>query len=227
MMENCDNPLIGNAQVVEECSIPVKRYRLYRQGLPPYQVIKFAVTIIRIMVVILQDIRSLYNVGSIFRTADAVGAGKIYLTGITPTPVDRFGEFSLQLTKVSLGAEKVIPWEKIEDIAICISKLKKSGFKIIAIEQSPKATPYYKLKAVSSKLEKVALVLGPEVTGLPESTLSLCDIIIEIPMRGKTVKDQLHPKNQPKPHQRKESLNVAVAFGIVAFRLRENISNND
>ncbi len=155
------------------------------------------------MVVILHNIRSLYNVGSIFRTADAAGIEKIYLCGITPAPVDSFGRPRRQLTKVSLGAEKYVEWERVKNTARFIDKLKRDDYKIFAIEQSKKSAPYYKVKSKSpSANRKIALVLGSEIKGLPASILSHADKILEIPMRGK-----------------KESLNVAVAFGIAIFHL--------
>lgn len=166
------------------------------------------------MVVILHNIRSLHNVGSIFRTADAAGVDKIYLCGITPEPVDRFGKIRPQLEKVSLGAEKTVPWARCgstdstdslrasspQATLKLIDWLKKEGYKIFAIEQSKKSIPYY--KTAITRDSKVALVLGNEIKGLSQSILKKCDKILEIPMRG-----------------RKESLNVAVAFGIIVFRL--------
>ncbi|MBI2035676.1 MAG: TrmH family RNA methyltransferase [Candidatus Liptonbacteria bacterium] len=158
---------------------------------------------------ILHNIRSLHNVGSIFRTADAVGVEKIYLCGITPAPLDRFGCARKQLIKVSLGAEKTVPWEYSRSAVSVIRKLKKDGYKIFVVEQNAKSIPYYKVKVRSSGLRKsqrtyevprVALVLGNEVSGLSPHILKLADKILEIPMLG-----------------RKESLNVAVAFGIVAY----------
>lgn len=156
--------------------------------------------------IILNNIRSIHNVGSIFRTADAGGAEKIYLCGITPSPVDRFKKPRQQFTKVSLGAENYLKWEQIgstgspqaDSTTKVINKLKKDGYKIFAIEQSKKSIPYHKLKVKST--EKIALILGEEVSGLPESILKRVDKILEIPMLGK-----------------KESLNVSVAFGIVLF----------
>ena len=154
-----------------------------------------------LMIVILHNIRSLHNVGSIFRTADAAGVEKIYLCGITPKPIDELGRSRQQLTKVSLGAEKYIKWEYIKNTNRLIDKLKKERYKIFAIEQSKKSIPYYSLKVKNYKL-KVALVVGNEVKGLPKSILNKADKILEIPMYGK-----------------KESLNVAVAFGIIVFYL--------
>ncbi len=158
------------------------------------------------MIVLLYNIRSLHNVGSIFRTADAAGVEKIYLCGITPAPFDELGRPRQQLIKVSLGAEKSVPWEKVKSTARLIDKIKNGpagrGYKIFAIEQSKKSIPYYKVKLSKSNLERAALVVGNEIKGLPSSILQRADKILEIPMRGK-----------------KESLNVAVAFGIITFSL--------
>ena len=168
------------------------------------------------MIVILQNIRSLHNVGSIFRTADAAGVEKIYLCGITPTPFDRLGKIRAQFSKVSLGAEKSVAWEKRGRPADLIAKLKKEGYKILAVEQSKKSTPYYKFK-IGSKNSKIALMMGNEVKGLSESILSKADKILEIPMRGAMIRQAHHPRYQKVPG--KESLNVSVAFAIIIFRL--------
>lgn len=148
--------------------------------------------------IILHNIRSAYNVGSIFRTADAIGASKIYLTGYTPAPLDRFGRARKDLAKVSLGAEKHVSWEQKKDISALILKLRKEKIKIIALEQSPNSVDYKKLKVV----KPTAIIVGNEVGGVPERVLELCDAIAEIPMQGS-----------------KESLNVSVAVGIFLFRL--------
>lgn len=161
--------------------------------------------------IILNNIRSSENVGSIFRTADAVEVEKIYLTGYTPAPIDRFGKFNTRLVKASLGAEKSVQWKKIKTLKEAIQRLKegnptspklqgtrKKKFRIIAIEQNPKSKNYKNFKY----LKNVAFVFGNEVTGLSQKDLALCDEIIEIPMKGK-----------------KESLNVAVAAGIILFSL--------
>lgn len=157
------------------------------------------------MVAILYNIRSLYNVGSIFRTADAAGFSKLYLCGITPSPLDRFGKPRMQLAKVALGAEKYVEWEKVKSTSRLIDKLKNpstgGGYKIFAIEQDKNSVAYNKIKVAEK--EKVALIVGNEIKGLPKSVLDKSDKILEIPMKGK-----------------KESLNVGVAFGIVAFSLK-------
>lgn len=154
------------------------------------------------LAVILHDIRSVHNVGSVFRTADAAGATKIYLCGITPAPFDRLKTLRPDFTKVALGAHEYVAWESAKSTVAVIKALKKEGYAIFAIEQSKRSVPYYKVSL--TREVRAALVLGNEVTGLPPAILRLADKILEIPMAGK-----------------KESLNVAVAFGIVAFGLRD------
>lgn len=163
------------------------------------------------LAVIAHDIRSVHNVGSIFRTADAAGVAKIFLCGITPAPLDRFKEVRADFTKVALGAENYIPWEAGQTTGDVIKRLKKEGYEIFALEQSKRSVPYYKEAARLAREPRagavadarVAIVLGNEVKGLPPSILRAADRVLEIPMLGK-----------------KESLNVAVAFGIVAYGLR-------
>ncbi len=154
-------------------------------------------------VAVLHNVRSLHNVGSIFRTADGAGIGKIYLCGITPAPIDAFGKPRKQLAKVSLGAEKSVEWEKVYSTAKLLKKLRKDGYRIFAVEQAKGSNLFYKTHGGKKNLGAgVALVMGSEVKGLPLSVLRVADEILEIPMRG-----------------RKESLNVSVAFGIVAYHL--------
>ena len=152
------------------------------------------------IIVVLDNIRSTFNVGSIFRTADCVGVHKIYLVGITPAPIDRFGRERRDITKVSLGAEKNIVWEQVKDTASIIKKLKRSGFQIIYIEQAKNSIDYKKVKL--DKVGRVAFVLGNEVTGIDPKLFKLADAIAEIPLAGK-----------------KESLNVLVAFAVAVFRI--------
>src|ERR1700735_4083821 len=95
------------------------------------------------LVVILHDVRSAHNVGSIFRTADAAGVEKIYLCGITPAPIDRFKEVRPDFAKVALGAEKYVGWESVKTTTAAIRQLKKDGFQVFALEQSKRSTPYY------------------------------------------------------------------------------------
>ena len=149
-------------------------------------------------ILILSDIRSVINVGAMFRTADAVGIDKIYLVGTTPTPVDRFGRVRSDIAKSALGAENSVSWEYKKSILALISKLKKDGFQIIAIEQDEKSVDYKKVKSKG----KNVFIMGAEVTGIPKNILAKCDIIAEIPMKGE-----------------KESLNVSVACGVVLYRM--------
>jgi len=152
------------------------------------------------MILILHNIRSVYNVGSIFRTADAAGVSKIYLTGYTPTPLDRFNRERLDLHKVALGAEKSVPWEYIKNPYAAVSKLKQEGVRIVALEQDARATNLFTFKL--KKSQKIALIVGNEVRGVSKALRDKCDSIVEIPMHGK-----------------KESLNVSVATGIALFQL--------
>ncbi len=149
-------------------------------------------------ILILPDIRSAQNVGSLFRTADACGIDFIYIVGISPAPLDQFNRPNSAIAKTALGAEKTIPWKKVTVLAPLITKLKKAGVQIIAIEQSPDAIDYKKVKIK----QPVAFILGNEVEGVPKNILSKVDIVAEIPMRGM-----------------KESLNVSVAAGIALFRM--------
>ncbi|MBI2591130.1 MAG: TrmH family RNA methyltransferase [Candidatus Brennerbacteria bacterium] len=169
------------------------------------------------MIVVLSDIRSIYNVGSIFRTADAVGAEKIYLCGITPAPIDRFGKIRPQFAKVSLGAEKLVKWAKVKATGVIIEKLKKDGYKIFAIEQSKTSILYYKTNLSRSDRDRLVLILGGEVKGLPPAILKKADKVLEIPMRGAMVRQAHHPRSLGRG---KESLNVSVAFGVIAYFLR-------
>ena len=148
--------------------------------------------------VLLHNIRSTHNVGSIFRTSDALGVDKIYMSGFTPTPIDKFNRPRKDVSKVSLGAEKSVDWEYITDPKKLIKKLQKKGVEIVGIEQSSQSIDYKKVKTKKS----VLFVMGDEVEGIEQSILSMCDMVAEIPMRGN-----------------KESLNVSVAFGVALFRI--------
>ena len=144
--------------------------------------------------VILHNVRSRENVGSIFRTADAAGVSKIYLCGITPTPPHE------KISKTALGAETYVPWESYKQTARLIDKLKAQNekLKIIALEQTKDSQNIFKFKPKYP----LVLILGNEVKGLSPAILKKCDKKIAIPMYGQ-----------------KESLNVAVAFGVAAYQL--------
>jgi len=147
-------------------------------------------------IVILENIRSLHNVGAIFRTADGAGWDKVYLTGYTGCPPDR------RIEKVSLGAEEFLPWEHVDSAEKLCEKLKKEEFKIIALEQSDRSEDIFTTKCEE---ENIVLILGNEVDGVSEEILNMCDQHLEIPMHGK-----------------KTSLNVSVAAGIALFALEKN-----
>ena len=149
-------------------------------------------------ILILPDIRSALNVGAIFRTADAVGIDKIFLTGVTPRPTDKFDRVQKDIAKSALGAEATVPWGYKKTLIPFILSLKKEGYMVIALEQDQKAIDYRKIKLP----KKVAIILGPEVEGLSKEILDKCDIITYIPMYGT-----------------KESLNVSVAAGVALFRI--------
>lgn len=154
--------------------------------------------------ILLHNIRSVYNVGAIFRTADAVGVTKIYLIGYTPTPVDRFNQPRQDFAKCSLGSEKTVAWEYAKTPSALIKSLKKDGFTVVAVEQNDKSVDYKKIKPGQDKSganNKTLVIFGTEVTGISKTILDKADIIAEIPMRGL-----------------KESLNVSVSAGIVLFR---------
>lgn len=146
---------------------------------------------------LLHDIRSVYNVGAIFRTADAVGVSKIFITGYSPMPLDRFGRERKDFAKSALGAQATVSWEYFKSPNALISKLKKEGFQIVSVEQARNSIDYKKAKIG----QKALVIFGNEVSGISKSILEKSDIAAEIPMRG-----------------RKESLNVSVSAGIVLFR---------
>jgi len=172
-----------------------------------FRIVAYNTTMEKEIALMLHNVRSMHNVGSIFRTADAAGVKKIYLTGVTPTPLDRFGKIRTQFGKVSLGAENTVAWDasarSTREVKKLFERLKADRYKIFAVEQSKKSIPYHSLKPQTHHLTPIVLVLGNEVAGLPRSILKHADAILEIPMLGD-----------------KESLNVAVTAGIVLFRMR-------
>ncbi len=147
---------------------------------------------------LLDNIRSVHNAGSIFRTAETVGISTIYCLGTTPVPQDRFNGKRKDFAKVSLGAEEMVKWEHIDKPIQLLKKLKKEGFEIMAIEQSENSIDYKKVEIK----DKTLIILGNEVEGVSAELLRISDVIAEIPLKGK-----------------KESLNVSVAAGIVLFRI--------
>ncbi len=158
---------------------------------------------------ILHRIRSAYNVGSMFRTADSMGADKIFVTGFTQRP--SLKEYEMQtkaekmLSKTALGADKYVKWEGARNISTIIERLKKERIQIVALEQDEKSVDYRKIKVGKNK-KGVALIVGNEPKGVDKRILKKCDTIIEIPMRGQ-----------------KKSLNVSVAFGIAGYEIGNSI----
>lgn len=161
-------------------------------------------------IVVLPDIRSAHNVGSIFRTSDAVGVTEIFLAGCTPKPIDRFLRPQKEIAKTALGAENTIPWIYEEDIKKVLTSLKKDGVYIVAVEcedvvfKNKIKVPvmdYKKIKIPKDKNE-IAFVFGNEVDGVSKDVIKMCDVVASIDMKGG-----------------KESLNVAVSAGIAMFRI--------
>jgi tRNA G18 (ribose-2'-O)-methylase SpoU len=150
-------------------------------------------------ILIIDNVRSAHNVGSMFRTSDGAGVLRIVLVGYTPAPIDRFGRAQAEIVKTSLGAVAMIPWEQKgngEEIVTLINELKQEGFVIVALEQTPSSVSLHDFPVP----EKVAYIVGNEIDGVSKKLLSMCDVSVDIPMAGE-----------------KESLNVGVATGIVLF----------
>ena len=141
---------------------------------------------------LIENVRSLYNVGAIFRTADGAGVNKLFLTGITGQPPHR------EIRKVALGAEESVPWEYIPETATLVEKLKREDVQIVVLEATEKSIPYDQADFEFP----VCLVVGHEYNGVSEEILKSADSVIKIPMRGKKI-----------------SLNVAVAFGIAIYEM--------
>jgi 23S rRNA (guanosine2251-2'-O)-methyltransferase len=147
---------------------------------------------------ILNNIRSLYNVGSIFRTADGAGLEKLWICGVTGIPPDT------KISKTALGAEKSVPWEYVRHAKTCAENLKARGYQIILLEQTEKSIPFDEFKPEGP----VCLIVGNEISGVSDELLPYCDAAVEIEMAGL-----------------KNSLNVTVAFGIMAYQLRKQLLN--
>jgi 23S rRNA (guanosine2251-2'-O)-methyltransferase len=148
--------------------------------------------------ILLDNVRSLHNVGSAFRTADAFRIEKIYLTGITGTPPHR------EIEKTALGATSSIEWEYVEHSAKAAADLKTKGYKIVIIEQTSESVSLQNANATAD--EKYCLVFGNEVNGVSEEVIQLGDVAVEIPQTGT-----------------KHSLNISVCLGIVAWEFFKKI----
>lgn len=149
------------------------------------------------VVVILDNIRSMYNIGSVFRTADAFLVEKIYLCGITATPPHK------EIRKTALGATESVDWEYVEDIHPLLKRLKKEDFQIYSVEQAEGSVKMDELSIESER--KYALVLGNEVEGVQQSVIDQSDYCLEVPQGGT-----------------KHSLNVSVCAGVVLWEFFKN-----
>lgn len=146
------------------------------------------------ILLILENIRSAYNVGSAFRTADAFQVGSIYLTGYTAFPPHK------EIRKTALGAEDAVPWRHFPNAEAAIEAARAHGYRVLAVEQATHSIPLQQLDAQPQ--QKLALIFGNEVTGVEQSTLQLVDGCLEIPQGGM-----------------KHSINVATALGVVIWEL--------
>lgn len=151
-------------------------------------------------VVVLDNIRSMLNVGSVFRTADAFAAEKLYLCGITGQPPHR------EIQKTALGSEDTVSWAYQQDAVECVKTLKAEGYLIMPLEQAQGSTILNQLRLEAG--QKVALVLGNEVNGVDQAIIDMADICLEIPQFG-----------------HKHSLNVSVAAGIAMWDLAEKMAD--
>ena len=145
------------------------------------------------VVAVLENVRSAYNVGSVFRTADAFLLDGVYLCGYTAFPPHK------EIRKTALGAEETVHWQHFKKVTDAINELRQAGYQIFAVEQAEKSTP---LHLFGSPEGKIALVFGNEVTGVEQSTIALCDGCVEIPQLGT-----------------KHSLNISVAAGVVLWEV--------
>ncbi|MEW5674864.1 RNA methyltransferase [Flavobacterium enshiense] len=151
------------------------------------------------LIIILDDIRSLHNIGSVFRTSDAFLVEKIYLCGITATPPNK------EIHKTALGATETVAWEYAKDVLEVIEKLKADNVAVYAIEQVENSVMLNEFQVKPE--EKYALVFGNEVKGVAQEAINLCDGVIEIPQLGT-----------------KHSLNISVSAGIVVWDLFQKMA---
>lgn len=148
--------------------------------------------------IIFENVRSMHNIGAMFRTSDGALVEKIFLTGITPCPPKK------EIDKSALGATDVVPWEYCADVSVPIENLKSKGVSIIALELARQSVPYFKFQYKFP----MCLVVGNEVDGISQNLLNMCDAAIDIPMLG-----------------RANSLNVATAYGIAVYEILRQYKN--
>ncbi|MBR9917965.1 RNA methyltransferase [bacterium] len=171
--------------------------KLQNQELNRLTVEKFKIVSKTPLILILDNVRSMHNVGSIFRTADAFRVSKIYLCGITATPPHR------DIRKTALGADESVEWEYVEDAALLIPELK--DYTLCALEQAENSVS---LRDFSHNSSPIALIVGNEVEGVQQKLLDLCNNIIEIPQFGT-----------------KHSFNVSVSAGIAMWEIYNKLNN--
>ena len=180
---NC--PICGSAALIKETINLTKDCRDINNWKP-----------FREFTLILDNVRSVYNVGAIFRTAIGLGLNHVYLCGITPTPKHR------QFSKTSLGAENFINWEKSLNCVEQCKSLKEIGYQLISIESTSESISLLNIKKIDLGDSKTAIIVGNEITGIDPKVLSLSDLVISIPITGKN-----------------KSFNVTTALGIALFHL--------
>lgn len=147
---------------------------------------------------VLHNIRSVYNTAAIFRTAECLGVAMIWLSGYTPAPIDRFGRQRPDFHKVALGSEKDVAWEVMDDLADLVESKKRSGYKIVALEQTNDSIQLQSFQITSP----IILIPGTETTGIEPRVLELCDTVVEIDQSGV-----------------KESLNIHAATAITLWHM--------
>jgi tRNA G18 (ribose-2'-O)-methylase SpoU len=148
--------------------------------------------------ILVPNIRSLHNVGSIFRSADAFGISEVILAGYTPTPPRP------EINKTAIGAEEFVDWRYVKDATEALYELKKDGYYIIGLEQTTNSTELPDFE--TSAHEKICIILGSEVSGIEDELLTLVDEFVAIPQYG-----------------RKHSLNVSVAAGVILYAMLEKL----
>ena len=186
---------IGKKQGIN--NVPLRMRKLGMDELNRLSVDEFRQSAKMPVVVVLDNIRSMHNVGSVFRTADAFLIQGIYLCGYTPQPPHR------DIQKTALGATETVDWKYFQDIREALKKLKKEGYRIFAVEQVENSIPLQEMAQQHSG--KTVVVFGNEVSGVGEEALKFCDGSVEIPQWGM-----------------KHSLNISIAAGVVLWELARN-----
>lgn len=172
--------------------MPASDRKLSMDELGRFSTAEYAHAVNEDLVVVLDNVRSRHNVGSLFRTADSFGVGRMVLCGFTPCPPHR------EIEKTALGATTSVPWVQEEDTASALERLKVQGYRVVAVEQTVQAVPFTHL--VPKRNEKIALVLGNELSGVSDDVVQHSDTCVMVPQHGS-----------------KHSLNVSVCGGLVIW----------